>query len=237
MLSPLYLGALTDILKEPAAHYLFPTVTASSGAYALVGMASVFAAAAHAPLTAFLIVFEMSGDYRIILPLMVTVGLSTLLSQYFRRYSIYTLKLIKKGIPLERDRDVDVMKGLRVSEVMTQEPDVIRADMSLKELADTFMRTRHHGFPVVDNQGRLRGVVTLQDLERASSQAPLETLTVADITVRDIVVTYQDDPLSKALRYMSERDFGRIPVVDRQDPTRLPRMPCNWPQLGLESGI
>ena len=217
----LFMGAMLGGAFGYAVHYLFPTITAGSGAYALVGMASVFAAAAHAPLTAFLIVFEMSGDYNMILPLMVTVGLSTLLSQYFRRYSIYTLKLVKKGIPLERDRDVDVMKGLRVGEVMTQEPEVICADTTLKELADTFMQTHHHGFPVVDNQGRLRGVVTVQDLERVSGQAPLETLTVADITVRDMVVAYPDDPLSKALRYMSERDFGRIPIVDRRDPTHL----------------
>jgi CIC family chloride channel protein len=215
------MGAMLGGAFGNVAHYFFPAVTANPGAYALVGMASVFAAAAHAPLTALLIVFEMSGDYRLILPLMVTIGLSTLLSQYFRRYSIYTLKLVKKGIPLERDRDVDVMKGVRVSEVMTQEPDVVKANTSLKELTQTFMQTRHHGFPVVDDRGRLQGVVTLQDLERLSDTAPLDTLTVGDITVKDVVVAYQDDPLSKALRYMSERDFGRIPVVDRQDPTRL----------------
>jgi CIC family chloride channel protein len=217
----LFMGAMLGGAFGDAIHRLFPAITATSGAYALVGMASVFAAAAHAPLTAFLIVFEMSGDYRLILPLMVTVGLSTMLSQYLRRYSIYTLKLVKKGIPLERDRDVDVMRALQVKEVMTQNPDTVRPDMSLAELSKAFSRTRHHGFPVVDDQGRLRGIVTLQDMEHASSQAPPEDQTVADITVEDMVVAYQDDPLSKALRIMSDQDFGRIPVVDRQNPTRL----------------
>jgi CIC family chloride channel protein len=217
----LYMGAMLGGVFGYWAHTLFPNLTASPGAYALVGMAAVFAAAAHAPLTAFLIVFEMSGDYRMILPLMVTVGLSTLLSQYLRRYSIYTLKLVKKGIPQERDRDVDVMKGMKVGEVMTQHPEVVQANMNLKELADMFVRTRHHGFPVVDQNGHLRGVVTVQDLERLDAQVPLETLAVADITVKDIVVAYQDDPLSRALRCMSDGDYGRIPVVDRQEPTHL----------------
>lgn len=217
----LYMGAMLGGVFGYGAHIVFPNITANPGAYALVGMASVFSAAAHAPLTAVLIVFEMSGDYRMILPLMVTVGLSTILSQYLRRYSIYTLKLVRKGIPLERDRDVDIMKGLKVSEVMTQNPDVVRAEMGLKELADTFVRTRHHGFPVLDKENRLLGVVTVQDLERVAGQESTENLTVADITARDVVTAYPDEPLSKVLRVMSERNFGRIPIVDRQDPIRL----------------
>jgi CIC family chloride channel protein len=217
----LYMGAMLGGVFGYWAHTMFPSITANPGAYALVGMASVFAASAHAPLTAFLIVFEMSGDYRMILPLMVTVGLSTLLSEYMRRYSIYTLKLVKKGIPLERGRDVDIMKGLRVGEVMTQDPDIVRAEMSLSELADTFVRTRHHGFPVVERDGHLLGVVTVQDLERVTAHKSIQDLKVADITKRDIVIACPDDPLSKALHYMSERDVGRIPVVDRQEPTHL----------------
>ncbi len=217
----LYMGAMLGGVFGYAVHTLFPAVTAGSGAYALVGMASVFSAAAHAPLTAFLIVFEMSGDYRMILPLMVTVGLSTLLSQYMRRYSIYTWKLAKKAIPLERDRDVDVMRGLTVGEVMIQTPDFVRAEISLPELADTFVKTHHHGFPVLDKEDHLLGIVTIQDLERATAQNSNLDLTVADITQRDIVTVQPDDPLSKALGLMSQREFGRMPVVDPQDHTRL----------------
>lgn len=217
----LFMGAMLGGAFGSWAHYLLPTATADTGAYALVGMAAVFAAAAHAPLTAFLIVFEMSGDYQMILPLMITVGLSTLLSQYFRRYSIYTLKLVKRGIPPARDRDVDVMRGLTVGEVMTQDPDVVRAEMSLKELTDTFVRTRHHGFPVLDKDGQFMGLVTLEDLERATAQDSLEGLRVGDITQRKVVTAFAGDPLSKALRYMSDRDVGRVPVIDPRQPMHL----------------
>ena len=217
----LYMGAMLGGAFGSIVHFLFPTMTATSGAYALVGMASVFAAAAHAPLTAFLIVFEMSGDYRMILPLMVTVGLSTLLSQTISPYSIYTLKLAKKGIPLERDRDVDVMKGITVGEAMTQKPDVVQAEMNLSQLSDAFVKTRHHGFPVIDKDEQLLGVVTIQDLAKAREQMLDQSPTVADITHQEIVVAYPGDPLSKALRYMSDRGFGRIPVVDPQHPKRL----------------
>ncbi|HMR64698.1 MAG TPA: chloride channel protein, partial [Anaerolineae bacterium] len=204
----LFMGAMLGGAFGYGAHTLLPTITAAPGAYALVGMASVFSATAHAPLTAFLIVFEMSGDYRMILPLMITVGLSTLLSQTMNRYSIYSLKLEKKGVPLERDRDVDVMKGITVGEVMTQKPDVVRAELSLPELADIFVRTHHHGFPVLDQTDRFVGVVTVQDLERATeAESPQPPLTVGDITEQEVVVAYPADPLSKALRYMSERGF------------------------------
>lgn len=217
----LYMGAMLGGAFGYWVHLLFPTVTAGPGAYALVGMASVFSAAAHAPLTALLIVFEMSQDYRMILPLMITVGLSTLLSQYLRRYSIYTIRLHKKGIPIERDRDVDVMKGLQVGEVMTQKPEVVPATMGLKELTDTFLKTRHHGFPVLDDGEQLIGIVTLQDLEQVGANPDKQKLSVADIAQRDLVVVYADDPLSKALQIMSDGNFGRIPVVDRNKPTKL----------------
>ncbi len=237
----LYMGAMLGGFFGHWVHIFFPASTAVSGAYALVGMASVFAAAAHAPLTAFLIVFEMSNDYRMILPLMITVGLSTVLSQAIRRNSIYTLKLFEKGIPLERDRDVDVMKGIQVSEIMVQSPEVVPAETSLSALTGLFMQTHHHGFPVTDANNHLLGVVTMQDLERAATQAESEMaasegaasetvasetvasppLTAADMMTRDVITIYPDEPLSKALRLMGERDFGRLPVVDRQDPKRL----------------
>ncbi|RME42450.1 MAG: CBS domain-containing protein [Chloroflexi bacterium] len=217
----LFMGAMLGGTFGHWTHTLFPTITADTGAYALVGMASVFAAAAHAPLTAVLIVFEMSGDYRMILPLMITVGLSTLLSQFMRGYSIYTWKLVKRGIPLERDRDVDVMQGVTVGEVMTQQPEVLYADMSLEEMADVITHSRLNGFPVLDRDGRFVGVATIQDLERATAEGPIDGRTVAEIMQRNVLTVHPDDPLSKALRCMSDRDIGRLPVVDPQDPTRL----------------
>jgi CIC family chloride channel protein len=218
----LYMGAMLGGAFGYLVHLFFPDITAGSGAYALVGMASVFSAAAHAPLTASLIVFEMSQDYRMILPLMVTVGLSTLLSQYLRRYSIYTLRLHKTGVPIERDRDVDLMRSIRVCEVMTREPETVSAKTSLANLADLFVRTRHHGFPVLDDRGNLLGIVTVQDLERATAgDIELEKLSVADITVRDVVVVHPDALLAEALEIMGDGNFGRIPVVNRQKPTQL----------------
>jgi CIC family chloride channel protein len=217
----LFMGAMLGGAFGYGVHALFPSFTGGVGAYALVGMAAVFAAAAHAPLTAFLIVFEMSGDYRLILPLMITVGLSTLISQRLRRYSIYTLKLMKRNVPLERDRDVDIMRGVSVGEVMTHDPDVISGDASLQDLADALIQTRHHGFPVLDRDKHLLGIVTYDDLKLAIAEGSDPDRTVADITRHDVVTVCPQDPLSKALMMMSGRELGRLPVVDPADPSRL----------------
>ena len=97
---------------------LFPEIAGSPGAYALVGMAALFSATARAPLTAMLIVFEMSNDYLMILPLMVAGITATYFAQWLHPESIYTLKLAKRGIRFAEGRDMDIMQGVKVQEVM-----------------------------------------------------------------------------------------------------------------------
>jgi len=217
----LFMGAMFGGAFGKVAHALFPAITASSGAYALVGMSAVFAAAAHAPITAVLIVFEMSRDCRLILPLMLATVLATLLSEHLRRDSIYTLKLSRRGIHLERGHDIDVMQGIEVGEAMTTRFDTVPADMPLTDLARTFRESHHHGFPVVDANGDLVGVVTIQDLERAASRGDALRLTAGDVATRSLLVAYPDEPLWAALKRMGARDIGRLPVVSRDNPKKL----------------
>jgi CIC family chloride channel protein len=93
--------------------------------------------------------------------------------------------------------------------------------MNLQELAEMFTRTHHHGFPVLDQAGHFYGLVTVQDLERATDHDPVQAQTVADIAAREVITVSPVDALSTALHYMSDRDVGRLPVVDPEDPTRL----------------
>lgn len=200
----------------------FPGIAAGSGSYATVGMAAVFAAAARAPLTAVLIVFEMTNDYHIILPLMVAVVVSTAIAQHAHPESIYTLKLIRRGIRLARGRDVDVMDSVKVEEIMRRNPVTVRASMPAGALGDLFLQTNSHGFPVVDRAGKLKGIVSLTDLRSATESAPEgKTLKVKDLANQNLVVTYPDESVRMALRRMAPRDLSRLPVVAREDPSRL----------------
>lgn len=218
----LFMGAMLGAAFGQGVHLLFPAITAPTGAYALVGMAAFFGATAHAPVTAILILFEMTGDYRIILPLMLATVISTLAARMISRDSIYTLKLTRRGIHLEGGQDIDVMQGIMVEEAMTTDFDAVPADMLLSDLARSFATTHHHGFPVIDDQGDLAGVVTLQDLEDALLQASPDMHKVKDIATTDnLLVAYPHEPMWVALKRLGGRDIGRLPVVAEEGSRRL----------------
>lgn len=221
----LFMGAMFGVAFQLSVKTIFPDIPAPAGAYALVGMAAVFAATAHAPLTAVLILFELTGDYQIMLPLMLTVVIATLVAQnLLKGESIYTLKLTRRGIHLQRGRDVDVLQGVLVDEVMTRNLQTITRDLNLKELAEVFNRTRRHGLAVLDQGGKLWGIVTVSDLERSINNGnPLSTTTVEKIATRSekLWVTYPDENIGQALNKMSLHGFGRLPVVSRDDPDHL----------------
>lgn len=197
-----------------------PELAGSPGAYALVGMAAVFAATARAPLTAMLIVFEMSNDYSMILPLMVAAVTASYFAQALYPESIYTIKLTRRGIRFVQGRDMDIMQSVQVGEVMNTNPVTVHEDQSLAELYRTFQETNLLGFPVVNSNGILCGIVTLQDLERVLSHETititLQTLRVQDIAVADPVTVHADEPIWTAIQRMAPRDLARLPVVSRE---------------------
>jgi len=218
----LFMGAMLGGAFGQIANLLFPEISAPAGAYALVGMAAFFSGTAHAPVTSILILFEMTGDYRIILPLMLATVISTLVSRSISPESIYTLKLTRRGIHLQEGKDIDVMQAVTVSEAMTTDLDIVPLDMSLNELASVFEKTHHHGFPVIGADGKLAGVVTIQDFERALDAGSVDGKTVAEIATLDtLVVAYEHEPMWSALKKFGLRDVGRLPVVKQEDEGEL----------------
>jgi CIC family chloride channel protein len=202
---------------------IFPGATAGPGAFATVGMAAVFAGAARAPFTAILIVFEMTDDYQLILPLMAGVIVSMIIADHLHPDSIYTLKLTRRGIRLRQGHDVDVMESVRVEEVMVRQPQTIPVDLPVQLLAGEFLRTGRHGFPVLNSDGSLFGVVSLEDYRRATvgGNEASKYLTVRDIATRAVVSVFPDETVGIALRRMAPRDISRLPVVSREDTRRL----------------
>ncbi len=218
----LFMGAMLGETFGQIIHSLFPAITAPVGAYAMVGMAAVFSGAAHAPVTAILILFEMTGDYKIILPLMLATVISTLVSRLISPESIYTLKLTRRGVHLRQGQDIDVMQGITVREAMTTDVHTVPQSMPLDELAEEFSRSHHHGFPVLDEAGELAGVVSIQDLERAKAAGPIAGRVVGEIATREgLQVAYPYEPMWKALRRLGRRDLGRLPVVEKEGSRRL----------------
>ena len=221
----LFMGAMLGAAFALTVDYFVPGVIGTTGAYALVGMAAVFAAAAHAPITAVIILFELTGDYRIILPLMLTVVVATLLAQsLLHGESIYTLKLKNRGVRLNRGRDQDILQNVLVREVAQRTNlHTVSVNATLSDLADFLSHSHHHGAPVLDDEGKLWGVVSVTDLEQALEEnLPPDTF-VSEIGTSwpHLKVAFMDEPIGKVLGLMGMRGLGRLPVVDRQDPYKL----------------
>ena len=218
----LFIGSLAGLIFGSLVHAWWPDIALFPQAYAIVGMAAVFAAATRAPITAVLIIFEMSNDYKLILPLMLASVIATVLAEYLFPESIYTLKLRKKGIHLRHGRDYDLMHGVTVQEVMTPEPFVVSCDMPVQELRESFQRTNSHGFPVIDAEGNLAGVVSLRDYQEGLKRKGAENLRVRDIATMDrILLAYEEEPVSDALERMATWDVSRMPVVAKDAPGRI----------------
>jgi len=217
----LFLGATLGAAYGVVAAQLFPALRIEPPAFAMVGMAAVLAGAVHAPLTAILLLFEMTHDYRIILPLMFAVAVSLIVSKRLQSDSVYVLGLARKGIRLQRGRDVEVLEAITVSEVMHTDITTLRGSDSLTTASEMLMKTRHHGLPVVDHNDELVGILTVQDIDRAQGEGEIEGRTVGEVCTRELLVADPDETIGAALRRMGARDVGRLPVVARDNPRRL----------------
>jgi CIC family chloride channel protein len=211
----LFMGAVAGGAFGVAMNYLFPGVTASPGAYALVGMAGMVAATTHAPITAMLIIFEMTSDYRIILPLMVNVVFSALVAGRLFKHSIYTAKLARQGIDIRGGKDVNVLRSHKVSEIMERDFETIPANLSLHDIIHKFEHTTESYFVVLDRQGLLLGVISFQDIRSLITQHSCDYLVIAQDVVRpNSVVVRADDTLERANELIGVKDLRLLPVVD-----------------------
>ena len=219
----LFMGAVAGGLYGELVHYLFPSVTASSGAYALVGMAAVVSGTTHAPITALLIIFEMTGDYRIILPLMIVVVLSTLVARRITGESIYTLKLVRRNIRLRGGRDANIMESIKVSEVMEDDYEAIRDITPLQQIFSIMQSSRSSFFPVVDYKGHIVGTLSFQDVRTIILDKPeIDALVIAqDICHPHPPSLYLDDSLDKAVQKLALRDLEFLPVVAPDESQKL----------------
>ena len=220
----LFMGAVLGGMVGTVGQMLWPTVVINPGAYAIVGMAAMFAGAARAPITAIIIVFEMSNDYKLILPLMLATVISTLLAEIIHPDSIYTLKLRLKGINWGGGRDQDVLQGVLVGEVARRMSlEAVQTDASLDEVGEVLTHSHYNAVPVLDENGKLWGVVSVSDVERALNDPPTPPVTAATIGTGwpHLRVAYPDETIGVALSRLGTRGLGRMPVVSREDPYEL----------------
>ncbi|HEX9780950.1 MAG TPA: chloride channel protein [bacterium] len=202
---------------------LFPG-TASPGAYAMVGMGACFAAMTHAPMTSILILFEMTYDYDIILPVMTATVIAVLASRALRQDSVYMLALSRKGIVLRPRLAPEALSQIPVEQAMTKRVRTIRDNMTLEHLTQLIEQSPHTGFPVLDEYQDVVGLVTFSELHQALEQRTEEAgklIVAAEIMRRKPPTVFPNSPIQQAMNLMEEQHVDRLPVVDRDDPRKL----------------
>jgi CIC family chloride channel protein len=207
----LYTGAMLGDAFGRVAHTLFPTWTANAAAYGLVGMAAVFAATSEAPITAITIVFEMSNDYTIILPLMIAVVIATLLGRRLIGGTIDSIALTRRGIDWDAMRATRPLTRVRVSMVEHSPPVVASPDDLLRDVAAKLEDTPEFVVPVC-RDGRFLGVVLASDTAAEVVAKPLSTVAHC---MRAVPATLsRSDTLEQAAVAMADPDVPLLPIVE-----------------------
>jgi len=219
----LFLGAMTGGFFGTFIHQWFPEATATSGAYAMVTMGAVVAAVTHAPITAIIMIFEMTQTISIIPPLMAACVISTLVASFIQRESIYTMKLMKRGIDVRKQDDPNVLKSLTVKSVMTRDVATVPASARFEEVLDLVVQSAHMEFFVVDAEKRLLGAISLSEVRRLLLERDaLRHVVVAEDLVGGMPPTVTEtDDLDTVMRILGHEDLEEIAVVDREDSRRL----------------
>ncbi len=218
----LFIGSMAGGFLGGVFHRLFPAVTASQGAYSIVGMGAVVSATTHGPLSAILMLFEMTGDYKIILPLMITCVISRLVAGRLSKESIYTFKLIRRGVDIRAGREANILKSISVKDVMNPQVETVLESLTLKEFAEKISKTKYTSFPVVNNKGQLTGLLSFLDYNTAVFNEDLQDLVVVkDLASPDVVTVSVDENVFNALEKITLKDFSILPVVAPDDHLQL----------------
>jgi len=215
----LFMGAALGGAFGQFAHTLFPQITASPGAYALVGMGAVVAGTTRAPITAMLIIFEMTADYHIILPLMFACTIGLVISARFSRESIYTLKLVRRGINIYGGKELNVLKSLKVSQVMRPEIELVSPSTPLAELITRMMASSLSHLFVATKGNRIQGHISLETLRPILKdyETVSDVVIASDLMDKDVTVVKPRESLDMVMQLFGKLSLEEIPVVDKEE--------------------
>jgi len=218
----LFTGAMTGLFFGYAVNYLFPDFTAAPGAYALVGMGAVAAAATHAPLTNIFILFELTNEYSVILPIMIACIIATAIAKHLQRDSIYTMKLSRKGIQIHQGKEESIMASVKIRDVMRHEVEVIPENTPFRSLLSIISRSKNSYFPIVNEKGGMTGILSFSDIREVLFEEGLADLVVAkDMASQGVVSVMPNNNLNEAMEKFVSIDVAQLPVVDDIHPDRV----------------
>jgi H+/Cl- antiporter ClcA/CBS domain-containing protein len=202
------------------------TTVGDPGLWAMVAMAGMMGGTMRSPLTGIIFVLELSHDVKVLPELMAGSVAALAVTVLLMRRSILTEKLARRGQHIVREYSVDLLELLRVGEVMDKEAPRVTSETSVRELSSRIAAgdpavSRRQGTLIVGEQNNLLGIITRGDMVRSLQAKPDGKMTVLEAGKRSLILAYADEPLYDAIARMVRNDIGRLPVVERQDPSRV----------------
>lgn len=210
------MGAMLGGMFGKAVHILFPALTGPSGAYALVGMGALTAGIMRAPLTVILILFEITGQYEIVLPIMFASVTSALIARLAYRHSMETYVLEKEGVKVGFGIALSVAEHISIAEVTKTDFVKFSISETATNMIDVFFNTPESSFLVTDQDGKFSGIISLDEMRILLKEDSLIGLIAEDIVKKGVPVLNDNTKLDEALKLFEITDYDMLPVLDSE---------------------
>jgi chloride channel protein, CIC family len=218
----LFIGAMLGTAFGSSIHFFFPTLSVSAETYSVVGMGAVAGAVMQAPLTNILMLFELTNDYTLILPIMATCIAASYTYQRFTKHSIYMQNLLNKGINIRHGREASIMNSIKVRDVMSTDITTIAQEMPFRKILETISYSKNFYFPVLDNKGDMTGILSFSDIREVIFEEQLGDLLVAgELANKKVYSLTPQQNLNEAMEIFSQLDVDQLPVVRSEDKLKV----------------
>jgi CIC family chloride channel protein len=217
----LMVGAALGGMIAKLAQLGFPWIESPVGGYALLGMGGLLAGVTRAPLLAIIMIFELTQNTAVLLPMMTVSVLAVLSARALQKDSLYIENLRSAGIVWEKTPEATALSSLKVSDVMREDVKLVPRDMPLAEIVNAFLHSRSLYLYVGDEQGRLLGVVDLHDIKESLPERDISSLVIAEDLVSQIPFVTPSEPLTSVNEKLWFRDLGQLPVVNSAEDRRF----------------
>jgi CIC family chloride channel protein len=211
------LGGVAAKLTE----LVFPWIDSPVGGYALLGMGGLLAGVTRAPLLAIIMIFELTQNTAVLLPMMAVSVLAVLSARALQKDSMYVQSLRSAGIVWEKTPEATALSSLKVSDVMREDVKLVPRNMTLPEIVNVFLHTRSLYLYVGDDDGRLLGVVDLHDIKESLPERNISSLVIAEDLLSEIPFVTPTEPLTSVNEKLWFRDLGQLPVVETAENRRF----------------
>jgi len=211
----IFVGGFMGFCLARLINLSFVPFSISETNFALVGMAGIISGVMHAPLTAIFLIFEITSSYELILPLMIVAAIAYATISYFEPYSIYASQLARKGHLISHDKDKEVLTRMKLERVIETDLVTILPDASLQELINKILSTKRNIFPVIDDEGHLKGIITLDDIREIMFRHEMyENVKVNQLMRPAPAIVSRGESMADVMKKFDETGAWNLPVID-----------------------